>query len=275
MAITKRRRPLIACLLGFLQLGIGLLYVGRPWLAIAVPFVPLALLLAARLTGVALLPWGMAAFCAVVICGWLGLVAWCGWAARKAGVAPLAWYQRWYIYLGYHVAVWLLVFCYVRAPLDWIGARPYRIPVRSMCDTLQPGDYVIADTWAFGGHHTPKRGEIVVFSLSVQPQARYAKRVIGLPGERIEGRDGQVYINGERLMEPYVNPSNNVKIRDSWNYVVPDDAYFILGDNRDDSYDSRYVGAIPRSRLYGRVRAIWVSFDPKTGLHFDRVQAVM
>jgi signal peptidase I len=149
-------------------------------------------------------------------------------------------------------------------------AKPYRIPTSSMEGTLhcaKPGafcegrfdDRVIANRLAYR-FGDPKRGQIVVFKAPAKAQrcglgdggSTLVKRIIGLPGELVSERDGTIYINGERLIEPYVHPSPREHKADSWPRVAPDH-YFVLGDNRTHSCDSRMWGTVPRSSLIGPV----------------------
>ena len=149
-------------------------------------------------------------------------------------------------------------------------AKPYRIPSGSMEPTLhcaRPGDFcqgrfsdrVIANRLAYR-FGEPKRGQIVVFRAPEAAQrcglgdggSTFVKRIIGLPGELVSERDGIVYINGGRLIEPYVDPSLRGHETDRWPRVALGD-YFVLGDNRIDSCDSRSWGTLPRGNLIGPV----------------------
>jgi signal peptidase I len=149
-------------------------------------------------------------------------------------------------------------------------AKPYRIPTPSMEPTLHCAkrtdfcqgrfsDRVIANrrAYRFGD---PERGQIVVFRTPETAQrcglsdggSIFVKRIIGLPGELVSERDGVVHINGDRLVEPYVDPSLRGHENASWPRVAPGH-YFVLGDNRIHSCDSRRWGTVPRSSLIGPV----------------------
>jgi signal peptidase I len=147
-------------------------------------------------------------------------------------------------------------------------AKPYRIPSSSMEPTLhcaRPSfgcqahfsDRVLADrlTYRFRGPH---RGEIAIFNAPALAAARcneggtYVKRVIGLPGEVVSERDGVVYVDGRPLDEPYVRPQLRDHRTGSWPRV-PANSYFMMGDDRRFSCDSRSWGTVPRSSLIGRV----------------------
>lgn len=142
--------------------------------------------------------------------------------------------------------------------------EPFYIPSASMEPTLHgcPGcqpDRVLVEklTYRF---RDPERGEIVVFDRPSGAPAeddRLIKRVIGLPGETVSGHDGSVWIGDRRLDEPYVNPNcNGTAAFDP--ITVPRGAYFVMGDNRCDSLDSRFFGPIAKSHLTGRaVLIVW------------------
>ena len=148
-------------------------------------------------------------------------------------------------------------------------AKPYRIPSASMEPTLhcaKPGDHceaqfndrVIANRVAYR-FENPKRGQIVVFQAPRKAcgiGGTFVKRLIGLPGDVVSERHGDVYVNGKALNEPYVDP----KLRDdetgSWPRVPPNH-YFFMGDDRANSCDSRIWGTVPRSSLIGPVLFIY------------------
>lgn len=96
------------------------------------------------------------------------------------------------------------------------------------------------------------RGDIVVFHYPAEPSKSYIKRVIGLPNEIIEVRAGKVLIDRQTINEPYIDPKNNLAARSYEPVTIPADSYFVMGDNRDNSNDSRIWGPLPRKFIYGR-----------------------
>ena len=147
-------------------------------------------------------------------------------------------------------------------------AKPYVIPSPSMEPTLhcaKPVDFcegrfsdrVIANRLAYR-FRDPERGDIVVFKAPRTAErcgvgragSAFVKRIIGLPGELVSGSDGVIYINGDRLIEPYVDPSRRGHESGRWPRVAPGD-YFVLGDNRVQSCDSRSWGTVRCSNLIG------------------------
>lgn len=131
----------------------------------------------------------------------------------------------------------------------------FRIEQVSMVPNLHEGEYVIVDKVSYA-FRQPERGEIVVLKNPNPGQPDLIKRIIGLPGETIEGRSGQVYINGQALTEPYIQqPIAN----DFPASQLPADQYFVMGDNRNNSDDSRRFGARPANDIVGRA---WIIYWP-------------
>jgi len=118
-----------------------------------------------------------------------------------------------------------------------------------MLPALKEGDEVIFSK----SFDKLERGDIIVFHYPAQPKLSYIKRVVGLPNDEIEIRQGKVFINGKIIDEPYVDQRLNVAMRSFAAVKVPSDAYFVMGDNRDNSSDSRIWGTLQRKFIYGRM----------------------
>jgi len=135
-----------------------------------------------------------------------------------------------------------------------LGFMVYRIPSRSMLPTFGVGSIVTVSTAALA-RRDPHRGEIVVFQYPLNPDVMYIKRVIALGGETVEVRDGQVYVDGKPLSEPYL-PAVPVEARPAEDFSarrVAAGEFFVLGDNRNNSMDSRSWGTVPRALMLGTV----------------------
>jgi signal peptidase I len=174
--------------------------------------------------------------------------------------------------------------------------QAFQIPSESMENTLLVGDYLLVDKLCYGGrglgdHIMPyqriSRGDVIVFHYPVDPKQHFVKRVIGVPGDRIRMINKTVYINGKPLTEPYVRflePPSNLfrdnfprtdmpiiygmegkwwlemrKLVEDGELIIPQGHYFVMGDNRDDSQDSRYWGFVPRENIIGRPLLIYWS----------------
>ncbi|HOJ92119.1 MAG TPA: signal peptidase I [Dictyoglomaceae bacterium] len=131
------------------------------------------------------------------------------------------------------------------------------IPTGSMIPTLNEREAVLVVRIPYY-FREPTRGEIIVFRYPQDPKTEYVKRLIGLPGDTVEIKSGVVYVNGEALDEPYVK---NKSFDDYGPIKVPEDNYFVLGDNRPVSVDSRYWGFVPQKNLIGR--AIFLLWPPQ------------
>lgn len=178
--------------------------------------------------------------------------------------------------------------------------EPFRIPSGSMMPTLLVGDFILVNKYAYGirlpvinskviNVGAPKRGDVVVFRFPKNPNEDYIKRVIGLPGDKISFDNKELYVNGELVKaegnEVYqgqcagVTMSGTVKQHEDllgvdhailidkhkpsvyFDNTVPPGHYFVMGDNRDNSNDSRYWGWVPEENLVGRAFMIWMNFD--------------
>ncbi|MDT4330908.1 signal peptidase I [Methylomonas sp. MED-D] len=189
--------------------------------------------------------------------------------------------------------------------------EPFRIPSGSMMPTLLVGDFILVNKFTYGVRlpvinkkiiemNEPKRGDIVVFRFPKQPSVDYIKRVIGLPGDRIGYFEKVIYVNGqpikqvslgryqgvgqgvgmsgaERLEEDLMGVEHSILISRGVStvqdvFVVPEGHYFVMGDNRDNSNDSRYWGFVPEANLVGKAFFIWMNWDwENKGIAFDRL----
>jgi signal peptidase I len=163
--------------------------------------------------------------------------------------------------------------------------QAFKIPTGSMENNLLIGDHLLVNKFIFGPTvsslertplpvRAPRRGDVVVFKYPEEPGRDFIKRVIGLPGETLELRDKKVSINGQPLDEPYVHflepPGTSSEFREVTSYdvrerygpvTIPPNQYFVMGDNRDNSQDSRYWGFLPRDYIKGKALVIYWSYD--------------
>jgi signal peptidase I len=161
--------------------------------------------------------------------------------------------------------------------------QAFTIPSGSMMDTLLVGDYILVNKFLYGPElpltdyrlpslRLPRRGDIIVFKYPQDEKRDFIKRIVGTPGDSVQVRGQQVFINGRPLEEPYVrrNPSalghSGSPSFCGYAYacepvVVPTDSYFVMGDNRDNSQDSRYWGFVKRDKIKGKAFLIYWSWD--------------
>lgn len=183
--------------------------------------------------------------------------------------------------------------------------EPFRIPSGSMRPTLLQGDYIFVTKYSYGLRLPvtntkvletggPERGDVVVFRLPSDPSINYIKRVVGLPGDEIVYRDHDLFVNGELVEKrpapdllqsamrvPFVEVldgrehgmllSNGPSIEGEWH--VPQGEYFMMGDNRDNSQDSRVIGTVPEANLVGEAVRIWMHMDGLEWPDWSRIGA--
>src|SRR5262245_12571211 len=160
------------------------------------------------------------------------------------------------------------------------AVQAFTIPSGSMTDTLLIGDYILVNKFLYGaeipftdrhlpGLRDPVRGDIVVFKYPNDESRDFLKPIIGVGGETIQVRDNRVWLNGKLLDEPYVHPASfRAGPPTHCGYLygcepvrVPENSYFVMGDNRDNSQDSRYWGFVRREKIRGKAFLIYWSWD--------------
>jgi signal peptidase I len=174
------------------------------------------------------------------------------------------------------VSPWLLTALIIVGA--WV-VQPFRIPSESMRETLQVDDYLLVSKWDFGlrvpmtrlrlpALHDPGRGEVIVFRYPRDPRQDYVKRCVAVGGQRVELRDKALWVDARSVDEPYViHTDESVRpggydYRDNFGpYRVPPGEWFVMGDNRDDSEDSRMWGTVKAEQLVGRPLFVYWSWD--------------
>jgi signal peptidase I len=148
--------------------------------------------------------------------------------------------------------------------------QAYRIPSGSMEDTVMAGDFVMVNKLAYTGSSTPRAGDVIVFAYPLNPDRDFVKRVIATGGQEVALRDKQLYVDGQPVPLPPAGKNIDPEIlssvfsnRDNFGPVaVPQGSYFVMGDNRDDSEDSRFWGTVPDDHVKGRVSFVYWSWAP-------------
>lgn len=185
--------------------------------------------------------------------------------------------------------------------------EPFTIPSGSMLPTLEVDDFILVNKFAYGLRlpvigtkilevGEPQRGDVMVFKVPLDGKTNYIKRVIGLPGDHIRYRDKTLYVNGKEMVSNFVARLPPVELRreqlgdvehdiqlimgrqsgaGEGEWIVPEGNYFMMGDNRDNSNDSRFWGTVPEELVVGKAFAIWMHWKSFTSLPtFDRVGGI-
>lgn len=186
--------------------------------------------------------------------------------------------------------------------------EPFQIPSGSMLPTLEVGDFILVNKFSYGLRlpvagtkiveiDDPQRGDVVVFRYPKDGQTNYIKRVVGVPGDTVRYENQQLFINGERVETQLVARLPPVEVYDETldgvehrilitlgrtgpkgegEWIIGEDEYFVMGDNRDNSNDSRFWGVVPDEMIVGKAFAIWMHWPSLFGglPSFDRVGTI-
>jgi len=268
-ASPRRRRPWLALLLSLVATGAGQIYNGQ-WKKGLLFFAADLVLGVALGLAMGSLSGLLAAGAAL---GALNLAAPADaylTARRLGAIAPGSWNRGW-VY-GLAVAASLAAGSALQAGMEAFLYETYKAPSGSMIPTLLVGDHFMAEV--LSPSDAVRRGDVVTF-LEVRSGARFVKRVVGLPGETVAIKAQRVFIDGRLLAEPYVfhaREGENLPGRDAMPPVrLGDGEYFCMGDNRESSYDSRWLGPIGREKMLGR--ALYVYFPGPSRDRWSRLGA--
>jgi signal peptidase I len=303
----RERKPLFALALSFLLTGMGQVYNGRLRKGIlffaallVLPFLLFQLsVVGPDQTLIVLFALSFAASLGIFI--WAALDAWKD-AKRLGKNYSLKIYNKLFVYILLVVGLNLLIFGRI---VDWrkleFLAVPYRMETGAMAPTILPGDLVLADERIDHSSENLglRRGELVVFKFPRNKKLHVVKRIIGLPGDEIELRGMELFVNGIKWTAQEVPPPEGRELesagkdiiafyekgdsgvygvyyfrgraRNDFRISVPKGCCFVLGDNRDNSTDSRHWGSIALSDIVARVRIVYFSLDPKGGVRWDRI----
>jgi signal peptidase I len=259
MKVYKRRSPLAALVLSLLTPGLGQLYNGQIKKATILYFGGLSVIVALALSELFLTFRGMV-FSLVIIVGFFifSMVNALYNAARIKEIQTKR-FNRWYVYL-----IVVSVGSWVVSPLikSVIPVKAYKIPAGSMEPALLVGDHIVVNKKMYEDKQ-PARNDIVVFPYPEDRSKDFIKRVIGTPGDKIQIQDRQMLLNGQLFDDKHGHHDEKiVNLKRSFGpVVVPKDHYFVLGDNRDHSFDSRFWGFVPFSDLKGKALYIYWAKD--------------
>ncbi|MDH4219248.1 MAG: signal peptidase I [Candidatus Aminicenantes bacterium] len=303
----KERKPLFALALSLFLIGLGQVYNGK--LRKGVFFFLISIIFPLLLFQLSVVGPGkmLIVFLLLSLLATLGIYIWAALDAWKRAKRigknyTLKTYNKLYIYILLIIVLNLFSF----GPIfDWqkicFFALPYRMATGSMIPTVLPGDFIMTDRRIdhSAENHGLKRGELVVFKYPENKENHFIKRVIGLPGDEIEIKGMELFVNGERRTGKEVSylegkRDENIKegtvalyeegdsetyvvffledtARENLSVAVPEGYCFVLGDNRDKSADSRHWGMVPLIDVISRAKQIYFSVNPEGGIRWGRI----
>jgi signal peptidase I len=305
--IFRERKPLFALALSFFMTGLGHVYNGKPRKGVlfflASSLVPL-LLIQISVAGSGLFPLatlGLSVAASLGIYVWAAVDAW-KLAKRTGKNYRLKAYNKLALYIVLVVG-WNLFSYGALVDLNnvFFGAAPYRMMTGSMAPTLVAGDLVVSDRRVdhSAENHGLQRGDVVIFKYPLDKNRAFVKRIVGLPGDEITIKGMELSVNGKRRTGERLSREEKARFHltqddtiavyeesDSGTYIVQffegaerkdmaitvaEGSCFVLGDNRDNSMDSRHWGSIPLIDILSRAKQIYFSRDPEGGIRWERI----
>jgi signal peptidase I len=265
-----QRKPWVAAILSVALPGLGHFYLGKANLGLCwFTVLQLLVVAAALIARSSILPPALNIAGILIPLTCYVLVILSAWRLTRSVTPPssLEAWNRWYVYLGIFL-VGVTISSLLSDAIKSFIVKAYKIPAGGMIPTLLVGDHVYVDKLIYRIARDPERGDVIVFRFPEDENKDFIKRVIGLPGDTIEIRNKTVYVNGTPLedsafaqhTDPLVH-DGRASPRDNFGPVtVPDNAYFVLGDNRDHSLDSRFWGHVGASKIRGKATIIYWSW---------------
>lgn len=266
-----KKKPWLAGLLSTVLPGLGHFYIGKPFLGLAW-YTSLQLLIVAYglVSRSPVLPpaINIAGILIPVVGNLLVIFSAIRLAKKTEAATPSSIWNRWYAYLGVFLIFTTLSSVILDVIKDYI-VKAYKLPSGAMIPTLLVGDHVFVDKLAYRIGIHPQRGDVIVFKFPEDESKDFIKRIVGMPGDTIEIRDKHVLINGTvsddasytQRIDSTVIPSS-INSRDNFGPVtVPPDSFFVLGDNRDQSLDSRFWGFVEEQKIKGKATIVYWSWS--------------
>jgi len=268
MVNLKKRFPIVSGILSLLMPGLGQIYNGhiKKGIFLFIWIILLALLMGLT-SSFGFIPFILILGVALVVN--LSIIAEAVISSIKLKEVELKRYNRWYCYMTFGILGVIIVNIAALSAREIYGSWIFSIPTDSMSSTISKGDIIVVNPSYYKSNKL-NRCDIAVFMALDDNNKIYNKRVIGLPGEVLEIKNEIVYINDQPLLEPYKLLKDKVeKYEDFMQYKgrieIPKNMFFVLGDNRHHSYDSRYWGFVPIENLRGKV--LYICFSE----NFDKI----
>jgi signal peptidase I len=279
---NKPRRPWVAALLTLVTRGLGHLYAGAPKRGLILFGIEQFLLVAFAV--ITLVVIANIIFLIFAVAGGFAFTVFCvvdavSIARRKKANYELAKYNRWFAYVGYVVVLSVLISSLLSVVIKANLVQAYKIPSGAMIPTLLIGDHLLANKYIYKTAE-PTHGDIIIFPYPEDPSRDFVKRLIAVEGDVVEMKDKRLYLNGKEQMESYIiNTDNRIRkdVRDNFGPItVPPGNLFFMGDNREQSYDSRFYGFVPKNTIKGKAMTLYWSWDSVAHkVRWDRIGKIV
>lgn len=253
--MLKIKSPVISSIFSLILPGLGQVYNSQPVKGIVIYLIGIVGLLIYSLSKIQYHFYGLVVLVLLSLFYYLYAFIDSIIVSRRSSPDEPKSYNKWYVYL-----LILLLSAIVNTTLveniinEFLSIKSYKLPAGSMRPTMDIGDYFISNMHPFA-KTKPDYGDIIVFSNPQNKANDLVKRVVAIPGDLVEIKDKKLFVNGKLQNEPYVihlDPESNAQRDDYGPLAIPVDTYFVLGDNRDNSFDSRFFGPVSVSDIKGK-----------------------
>jgi len=261
--LNAPRKPWLALLTGLLAPPVAFAYAGRPVWALGWFPAIIALMVLAGQTGFLQSVAGAWTFMGASVAAVIGCIVLPWWFARAgARRYRLRWFNRWYVYAALGIAFGLPGNYHLAHKHEFLGFDTYRIPSGSMIPTLMIGDFVMADTrpHAVAALHP---GDVAIYRSRSRPEQSFVKRIVAGPGQHVQIDQAGLKVDGK--LQSHLHAQGNDWTQADWlkhsDVVLSADEFYLMGDNRSNSYDSRTEGPVHREELLAKPTTIYYALD--------------
>ncbi|MBN1396583.1 MAG: signal peptidase I [Bacteroidetes bacterium] len=273
----KKRSPFISGLFALIEPGLSFTYNGQFKIGISLTLIIWIIQPILVLLGIFKLFFSVIIALLIIILVRIFIIIYSTYYAKHIGLVKLSWYNRWYIYIAFILFPFIANYLLFEMRSTW-PQRSFLVSTNSMEPAIIAGDYIIADLTCFDDQNI-RVGDVIVFKSPFEPVEYYVKRCVAGGGQKVEIRDGVLYVDDMRSLPTLETSRTSLKIlsrdykdnnmypKNSGNIdqygpiIIPYGMFFLLGDRRDNSMDSRYIGFIPKELILGKALYVYWSTE--------------